>query len=216
MTFKSKIWAPIAVVVACLATPAMGQEFGEVTEQFRRNLEALNGYAWKSEVQYEINGQLKSTEHYRVSYNDGKLTRELTDAEGKANKDTGLAKTTLASIRSLIDGYTHMKPEALRKAFGDQPRTVTEEADSGLTRITVDGVISVGSTMTIWVDSLSYRMRKLEIETQAGKERAHVLAEFEDLDGGAIYATRSTLRTKHKKKQIKMITRNSDPVRSGG
>ena len=57
-----------------LVSVSAAQEFGEIADAFRRNLDALRGYSWTSKIEYRIDGALRSTEVYRMHLDsEGKL-----------------------------------------------------------------------------------------------------------------------------------------------
>ena len=59
-----------------LVSVSAAQEFGEIADAFRRNLDALRGYSWTSKIEYRIDGALRSTEVYRMHL----------DSEGSAQR----------------------------------------------------------------------------------------------------------------------------------
>jgi hypothetical protein len=209
-------WSSVVAICLLLVTAAPAQEFGEVAEEFRRNIDALHGYAWQSKVEITVDGKLTRTEIYQIRVDaDGKVNRELTGADGKTTKEQGIAERTLGSLRSLINGYTHMKPDDFREVFGENPRTVSPGEGDEPTRILASDVVASGDTMQIWVDNTTYRVQKLELETQLQGEPARLVVDFERIGTGPSYPVRSTLWTKHKKKSMTIVTENTDPTQSG-
>ena len=211
--------ASALILTGMLLSPLTAQEPGEVADQFRRNIDILKGYTWKSRVQFTQDGILQSTNVYQVSFDEnGGIVRELISSEGKAGKKTAKSKDaaeiSLSSIWNMIDAYTHMKPDSFRKAFGDNPRTVTHQND-GLTLVHSIGVISQQDSMKIWVDSDNLSLRKMELDSSLQAEPARLLVKFDQLAGGPTYSARSTFQTHFKKKSIQLVTENYDLAPAG-
>jgi hypothetical protein len=209
--------AGIVCVCLGLASIVSAQEFGEIGVVFKDNVEALWGYTWKSTVEFYLDGALKSTKTYDVLYTqDGRLERTLINEErhGKASKQERAAETQLSGIRTMIDGYTHMKPKDFEAAFGENYREVIKE-DNGLVRVNTTNFLSRGDRASVWVDGETYRMRKMEFDTAQMGQPTHVVAKFQDVDGGATWNTGSTLSTlaKKKNKAMRLVTKNADPAR---
>jgi len=205
----------VLAVCLLLIPVSSAQEFGEVSDAFRRNLDSLRGYTWTSKIEFHVDGMLSSTEVYRMHLDsDNKIHRELVSSEGKKSKSQEVAETTRSSLVSLIDGYTHMKPENLEKIFGDNPRAVLPGEGDEPTQIHTSGVVSTGDSLKIWVDNATYRVQKLELDTRLQGVGARLLAEFEKLDSGPSFPMRSTLWTRHKKKSLMIVTVNSEVGRS--
>ena len=84
-------WSSVVAICLLLITAAHAQEFGEVAEEFRRNIDALRGFAWNSKVEIRVGGEVTRTETYRIRVDaDGKVNRELISAEGKTTKQVAL------------------------------------------------------------------------------------------------------------------------------
>ena len=216
MRGKAMLGCGVVLASCLLLVPtASAQEFGEVSEAFRLNLDSMRGYSWTSTIEFHLDGMLRSTEVYRMHLDsERKIHRELISSEGKKSKSQEVAETTRSSLVSLIDGYTHMKPENLEKIFGDNPRAVLPGEGDEPTQIHASGVVSTGDSLKIWVDNATYRVQKLELDTQLQGIGARLLAEFEKLESGPSFPMRSTLWTRHKKKSLMIVTVNSDPARS--
>ena len=209
----------VGLVAACiaLASIASAQEFGEISAAFRDNLEALRGYSWKSKVEFSLDGVLRSTKTYDVLYTrDGRLERTLTSEKrrGKASKQERAAEIQLSNIRTMIDGYTHMDPKAFRAAFGENYRKITTDGDE-LIHVETTNFLSRGDRASVWVDSGTYRMRKMEFDTTHLGQPTYVLVKFESVEGGAAWVVSSVMSTQHKKKAMRLVTKNSDPTPPG-
>ena len=78
---------------AAVAAPLSAQEIGEIAEQFRRNGEALRDYSWKSKSEFQVDGEVRSTELFEVSFDDdGRISRELIETHGKRTKQQDIAE----------------------------------------------------------------------------------------------------------------------------
>ena len=200
-----------AVAVVTVVAPLAAQEFGEIAEQFRRNDEALRDYSWKSRVEFQINGEVRSTELFEVSFDDeGRIHRRPIEAEGKRTKQQDIAETTLNSIRDLIDGYVHMSPDAFQAAFGDNPRSVRSGTGGEPTRIRGSNVIARGDVMEVLVDPDPHRVLQLTLDATLQKSPVHVVADFKEAQSGLNYAHRIELTMQHKKKALRIVHENYD------
>jgi len=212
MHFRNVTRSILAVaVVAAIAAPLVAQEFGEIAEQFRRNGEAMRNYSWKSKVDFEIDGEVRSTQLFGVSFDDeGRIHREPIETDGKYTKQQDIAETTLINIRNLIDGYVHMSPEAFKAAFGDNPRSIRAGTGEEPTRIRASNVIARGDVMEVRVDPDTHRVLKLTLDTVLQKSAVHVVADFQEAEGGLSYSYRTVLTMQHKKKDLRIVHENFD------
>ena len=190
----------------------MAQEFGEIAEQFRRNGEAMRNYSWESKVEFQINGEVRNTELFEVSYDDeGRIHREPIEADGKRTKQQDIAETTLNSIRDLIDSYVHMSPDAFRAAFGDDPRSVRPGTGGEPTRIRGSnrdrpGRCHGGSRRP------GHPPRPPAHPGRDATERVRYMSwpSFKEAQDGLTYAHRIVLTMQHKKKALRIARENYD------
>ncbi len=59
---------PILVLLVGLVPPLLAQEVGEVAQAFGNNLRRLQGYTWKSEVEFYVDGVPKGSKTYQVTW----------------------------------------------------------------------------------------------------------------------------------------------------
>jgi hypothetical protein len=215
---RSKRCWIVPVTLALLVLPGFAQQLEEYAQGYREDQEALRGYTWKSRVRFSLDGKLKSTQVFEESYDErGRLQRRLLDSEPKAKPNKNLTKVDQArhDVRNLMDGYTHMSAENFRKVFGRPLVTEGTGEMQGLARLHARDVIHMGDSMYVWVDEGRKRLRRFEIKTTLQKEPVRVVADFEDLQGGPTHIARSTVATRHKKKEMLIETEYFDFVRKG-
>jgi len=203
----------IAIAAALYVMPAATQSLEDVARQYRDNQQLLGDYTWKSKVQFSIDGQAKSSQLFQVRYGKtGNLEKTLlrTERKGKAAKSLSQTESRLAEIRTLIDGYMHMRPDNFAKLFDDATVSVGQGPDAGLTRIQSRGVVAVDDLMSIWIDRDTHELRRFEITTSRQREPVEVVADFERTEGSPRHAVRSTIKTLHKKKVMVIETENFD------
>jgi hypothetical protein len=192
----------ILVSLALLVSPTAAQELEQVAREFTRSLESLGKYEWKSRVEVSVGGEATSTQTYDVRYDDsGVLTRTLVEGQGTKDKAGKKAEETLSSIRQLINAYLHMKPEQLSKMFGEGSRVFEDAGEEGWTRVQALNVFYSGDQVDLWVDPTDMHLRKAEIRTRMFDQACRLLAEFEDLEYGPTYVSRSVFETAHLKKK---------------
>jgi hypothetical protein len=202
----------VAVLSLALAPWVAAQEFGEVGQAFKNNLQRLRGYTWKSTVDFYVDGKHTGTKLYEVTYGpDGRIERTVLEEQGKVSgKAQVMAEDELSQIRSLIDGYTHMDPKFAEKMFADEPRNVQRDEATGLNRVRTQSFLHRGDTVTAWVDPATYALHKLKLDTASGKWPVQVEADFERIDDGPMAVRESTLVTRNKKKAVRIVTKNSE------
>lgn len=163
-----RFWTVVAAI-ALLALPAAAQGQGQVAMEYRRSLDILRDYRWKSKVETSVNGELTGSRLYDVAYSEeGALTRTLIEDEGrkKTTKPEEQAGLALGGIRRLIDAYIHMKPEQMQQ----RPCRLTaefEDIENGPT-IVVRSVFEMeqmkkkeptGKTMVVVTENFDHQRR---------------------------------------------------------
>ena len=77
----------LVLAAVTLSGSAESQEPGQVAQEFRRAIDALKGHTWESKVVFTVDGAVRSTELYRVTFKpDGTVDRELLESEGRRTK----------------------------------------------------------------------------------------------------------------------------------
>jgi hypothetical protein len=83
----------------------------------------------------------------------------------------------------------------------------TRHAQQNLLRMNGSDVLQPGDPMSVWLDSATHKLRKVEIETTLEKKSVKVVSDFLDLPNGPAYMGRSTIH--YPSHQITITTETS-------
>jgi hypothetical protein len=191
----------VVVALVLLALPAAAQQLGQVAQEYRRSLESLRDYGWKSRIEVSVDGEVTSTRLYDVRVADnGALHRTLVGEQGKTQKQARKAEETLSGIRQLVDAYMHMKPEQIQRVFGGGARVFEADAE-GLSRVRARDVFHQGDEVNLWVDVTDHKLHKAEIRTVMHLQPCRLAAEFDAVEGGPTFVARSVFEMEEFRKK---------------
>ena len=210
----------LLVPVALSAQPA--QQFAQAQQA---NAQALRQYTWKMRTEVRKGGETKSVKLTLMRYGvDGTLqqtplsstpepdlpTRGLRGHIAQKKKEDFMK--TLASLGALAKSYGELPPDSLRQFMAGATVTPEMTVQQKLVRIEVRNVLQPGDAMTLWVDAVTRRQRRVEIQTTLDKKVVRVVSEFQELPQGPTFTARTVVD--YPDKEVTLITENFDYARA--
>ena len=198
----------------------------------KANKAALKEYSWVSTTTLSLKGEVKSTKVDQVQYDaQGQLLKTAVDQpqpqqqeaqrrgrrhrvkEHVVDKKKKEYEELLKGLGQLIASYTHLPPEKTQ-AFAKSAEFSQGEGEmQGTIRIHGADVLQSGDSMTIWVDSETAMMRKVDISTAYDGKPASAVTSFANLPGGPTYPAQTVLT--YPAKEIQVTTANNEYQRLG-
>ena len=79
-------------------------------------------------------------------------------------------------------------------------------------RVSGGNILQPGDSMTLWVDAVTRKQRRVEIHTTLDRKPVRIVSEFQDLPGGPTHMSRSVID--YPGEEITLITENFDYART--
>jgi len=184
------------------------------------NAPALRQYEWKSRTEIRKDGETKRVEVAAMRYDEnGQLQKTMIGSTPEPDLPKfglrhRIAKNKLedfrkkiASLAALAKSYADLPPDRKQQFMAMASITPEEK----LLRIEGRNVLQTGDLMTIFLDAVSRKQRRIEIQTTFDQKPVRIVSEFADLPEGPSYMTRSQLS--YDGNAISIITENFDHTR---
>lgn len=189
-----------------MSAAAFGQQLTKMlAEAQQTNAAKLREYSWKSRTEIRKGGETRSVQLNQVRFDlDGSLQKTML-SETKPDIPTGglrgmIAKKkkeeflkTLDGLGTLAESYGELSPEKMRRFIEGAIVTTEKGAPQKLLRIQSKDVLRPGDTMTFWIDAVTRKQRKIEIQTVFDGNPLRIVSEFRDLPNGPTYMARSLI-----------------------
>jgi hypothetical protein len=118
---------------------------------------------------------------------------------------------TLDSLRTLAKSYGELRSEELQRFMAAAIVTPEMSRQQKLFRIAGSNVLRPGDSMTLWVDAVTRKQRKVEIQTTLDRKPVRIVSDFEDLPNGPTHMARSMVD--YPSEELTLITENFDYAR---
>ena len=230
-----------SVVLVLGASLALAGGFQQHKEQFaqaqKENSAALKQYTWKSRTELKMKDESKNVKLEQVRYDlDGKQQKtsigEPPQQQSKqeagrrgGRRGRGRAKEKLIenkkeefaelmkSLGQLVGSYAHLPPDKMQ-AFAQNATVAQAQGERG-DQVLIQGsnALVAGDTMSIWIDSASYGMRRVEIHTSFEGNPVHFTGEFQALTDGPTYPAR--LKLEYPDKEVELTVESYDYQKVG-
>jgi hypothetical protein len=208
---------------------ASAQQKEQFVQAQQANTTALREYTWKRRTDLKLKGESKKVTMEQVRYDiDGKLEKtpiggapeqppQEQPASGRGRRG-GRVKQKVIENKKEEFAELMQKLGALAASYGQLPQdklqafaknaTVGkgEGAEAGTVRIQGGNVLVDGDSMSIWIDPVSYMMRRVEIGTSLEKKPVRLVSEYRSVDNGPTYQARAVLQ--YPDKQIELTIEN--------
>ena len=212
-------WGLVIVLLAGVAISAqMDQKFAQAQQQ---NAQALRQYAWKSRTEIRKGGETKNVQLALVRYdNYGTLqktpisstpqqqlpTRGLRGLIAQKKKES--FTETLEGLSRLAKSYSELSPQAMQRFMASAMVAPEMGPQQKLMRITGSNVLQPGDSMTIWIDAMTRKQRRVEIQTSFERKPVRIISDFQDLPQGPTHMARSVVD--YPGEELTLLTENFD------
>jgi hypothetical protein len=191
-----------------------------------RNAEQLRQYTWKMRTEVQQGGETKNVQLALMRYDMyGALQKTpMSSTPPPPPAGRGLrgrivekkrddVKDTLSRLQALAASYGDLPPSKMQRFMA----TATVAPEIGVQRswlrATGSDLLERGDSMTLWVDTSTHKMRKVEVRTTLDRMPVRVVSEFQDLADGPTYAGRSVIE--YPSERLTVIAENFDYQRAG-
>ena len=210
---------PFVLLTAVAISAQIDQQFAQAQQH---NALALRKYQWKSRTEIQKDGETKRVQLALMRYDaDGNAQKTVISStpepelpkfglrKAVAKKKMGDFKDTLAALEALARSYSELPPDRLQRFLASSTITPELTAQQKLVRIAGRDVLQPGDSMTVFLDAVSRKQRRIEIQTWLDQKPVRIVSEFQDLpQGGPTYMSRS--RVSYDGNSIGMIAENFD------
>lgn len=220
LTLKRVIQSAMAVLLATTAASSsqMDQKLAESRQQ---NAQELMQYTWKSRTEIRKGGETKNVQIALERYDlNGMLQKNTISSTPQQQLPTrGIRRLiaqkkkedfmeTLDGLGRLAKSYSELRPEDMQRFMATASVTPEMSTQDRLFRITGRNVLQPGDSMAVWVDAVTRKQRRVEIQTTLDRERVRIVSEFQDLPMGPTYMARSVVE--YPSETLTLITQTFD------
>jgi hypothetical protein len=210
----------VMAIILFFGVTAPAQQERQLAQAMQQNAKELRQYSWKSRTEVRKDTELKSFQLYLMHYAaDGTLQQSLIDEMSPKIPTHGLrgliAKKkkedlvkTLEGLKAIAKSYGDLSPEKMKEFITNANINIEPNPQPGRIRIQGREVLQPGDSVTIWVDTLARRQRRMEINTTFDKEIVRIVTDFQDIPGGPTYMSRSVID--YQSEGISLVKENFD------
>jgi hypothetical protein len=211
-------YAWVVALVGVSAAQAWDNDAAAVLSALERDRGALADYRWTSRTEVALDGVLTEVAlvEARATVDGTIVTSPLPSpaAAAPGKRWQRRIHERRQAVQALLDDYTALGTEPIRKAFA--AALVTRGEPGQLTLIQARDVMLNGDSMKLMVEPDSLHPRRLELLTSLDGEPVRFETEFGELEGGASYPARTTVDTEIRERRMIVTTENYDFVREAG
>lgn len=213
----------VAMWFTALATRAqVDQRFAQARQQ---NALALRSYEWKSRTEIKKDGETKKVQLVLNRYDsNGNLQTTTISSTPEpdlpkfglrkaiAKKKVKEFKETVQELGALARSYSELPPDQMQRFMATASFSPEVTMQQKLVRLDGRNVLHPGDAMTVWLDAISGKQRRVEIQTSWDGKPVRILSEFQDLpQNGPTYMARSQIN--YEGTSVIIITENFDHAR---
>src|SRR5262245_60710545 len=180
-----------------LATAAIAQMDHDFARLQRQNAQELRQYTWKSRTEIQKGGETRSVQLNLMRYDSRGMLEKTSLSNtpqqqlptlglrgfiaGKKKKDL---VETLDSLGALARAYSELLPDKMHHFMSTAMARPEMDQQRQLMRVRAIDVLQPGDAMTLWLDALTRKMRRIEVQTALEKKAVRIASDFEDLTNG--------------------------------
>lgn len=192
------------LLLTAVAFPA--QMDSKIAQAQQQNAAALRQYTWKSRTEIRKDGETKNVQLAFMRYdNDGWLQKTPISSTPQQQLPTRGLRGLIAQkkkedfveaverLGNLAKSYSELRPEQMQRFMATASVTPEMNQQQKLFRITGSGVLQPSDSMTIWVDAVTRKQKRVEIRTTLERKPVRIVSEFQDLPMGPTYMARSVV-----------------------
>ena len=207
--------------LSALPTPAQTKT-NTASSPAQANAAALRQYQWKLRTEVQRNGETKSVQVALVRF-DANGQMQTTPISKTPEPDLpkfGLRKAiaekkfkefkeTVQQLGDLARAYANLPPEQMKAFMATATITPEMSGEQKLIRAEGHDVFQNGDVMTVWLDAVSRKQRRVEIQAAYDHKPVRIVSEFRDLpQGGPTYL--ATSQVAYDNGEIVIVTTNFD------
>jgi len=207
----------LAVAIVGLMTATIAAQPNQKLAQAQKeNARALMQYEWKSRTEIQKDGETKKDQLVLMRYDsNGELQQAVIASSPEPDLPTkglrGLIArnkkkdfmTKIEDLRHLVKSYS--EPETMQRFMA----TAKVTPEQNLVRLKGFDVLQSGDSMTIWIDMISKKQRRIEIQTAMDEKPVQIVSEFQDISPtGPTYMSRNQVN--YSGTSLVIITQNFD------
>src|SRR5689334_7488886 len=201
------------------ATPALPPD---VT---RGTASPLRQYQWKLRTEVQRKGETKSVQVAQVRYDaNGQMQTTVISKTPEpdlpkfglrkaiAEKKFKEFKETVQQLGDLARAYGNLSPEQTQQFMASAVITPEMNGEQKLVRAEGHDVFQNGDTMVVWLDAVTRKQRRIEIQAAYDGKPVRIVSEFRDLpQGGPTYLATSQIA--YDNGEVVIVTTNFDHER---
>jgi uncharacterized protein (DUF58 family) len=115
---------------------------------------------------------------------------------------------TLDSLSRLAKAYGELSPYDMQRFMATAMVAPEMGLQQKLLRIQGSNVLQPGDSMTIWVDAVTRKQRRVEIQTTLDRKPVRIISDFQALPQGPTHMARSVVD--YPGEELRLITENFD------
>jgi hypothetical protein len=211
-----------------LTTPAQMRQMAPGTSPAQANAAALRQYQWKLRTEVQRKGETKSVQVALVRYDgSGQIQTTLISKTPEpdlpkfglrkaiAEKKFKEFKETVQQLGDLARAYGNLPADQMQHFMATAVITPELNGEQKLLRAEGHDVFQNGDAMTVWLDAVSRKQRRVEIQAMYDGKPVRIVSEFRDLpQGGPTYL--ATSQVAYDNGQVVIVTSNFDHERIVG
>jgi len=222
-TTRGAITLVIPFLLLC-ASEVSAQMERQMARGQQENQTLLMKYEWKSRLEilkdnetkkvqlalmrYDVNGQAQKT---ILSSTPEPNLPKFGLRKAVAQKKVADFRETLEALSALARSYSEIPPDRMQRFLNNASVSPELTASARLVRIEGRDILQPGDAMTIFLDAVSRKQRRIEIQTTLDQKPVRIISEFRDLPQGPTYLARS--QVSYSGNSIIIITENFDYTR---
>jgi len=210
---KSALAVAIVGLMTATVAAQTNQKFAQAQKE---NARALMQYEWKSRTEIQKDGETKKDQLVLMRYDsNGELQQAVIAASAEPDLPTRglrglIAKNKKKDFMEKIEDLRHLvksysEPDTMQRFMA----TAKVTPDQNMVQLKGYDVIQSGDSMTVWVDMISKKQRRVEIQTSMNEKPVKIVSEFQDIGpNGPTYMSRNQVN--YSGTSLVIITENFD------
>jgi hypothetical protein len=102
-------------------------------------------------------------------------------------------KETIDGLARLARSYGELRPEEMQRLMASASVSPEMGQQQKLLRITGSNVLQPGDSMAFWIDVVTHKTRRVEVNASFERKPVRIVSDFQELPGGPSYVARSVI-----------------------
>ncbi|HKY30708.1 MAG TPA: hypothetical protein VJM12_22440 [Pyrinomonadaceae bacterium] len=195
----------VGVALLWLAAVSMPGQTNDKMAEAAANAAALKQYQWKSRTEIQKDGETKNVQVVLMHYDsNGQLQKTPVSGTPEpelpkfglrkriAQKKLKEFRERVQDLGALAKSYSELTPEQMQRFMATASFTPQSMQHQKLVRIEGQNVLQPGDSMTMWINAISRKQRRIEIQTILDGKPVRIVLSFLDIpNGGPTYMSES-------------------------